>query len=306
MGKRGNMSFTENLRSLREKDGMTQEQLAERMEVSRQSVSKWESGASMPELDKLVQLTEIFGCTMDGLLKGNLSLDNQKISQLYDKHGNWVAKKAAAAAGICIMSFALQILGDYLNPAFFGESGLLFLIGALIGTLCWVHLGLTASHFREKYPYVEPFYTEEEKERFHQRYVALMITGIGILIFDVILTGALYAVWKTSEEKMDAYGGFVFLTVAAIGVMVLLYDGLMDAKYHVEQYNADNAWDASEEGKANARRIGKACGGIMLLAGIVCVILWTMKVSHIVAALPLVIGGILCGLAAVVLNKKKV
>ena len=48
MGKRGIMNFTENLRALREKDGITQEQLAERMEVSRQTISKWESGASMP------------------------------------------------------------------------------------------------------------------------------------------------------------------------------------------------------------------------------------------------------------------
>lgn len=69
MGKRGIMNFTENLRALREKDGITQEQLAERMEVSRQTISKWESGASMPEMEKLVQLTEMFGCTMDGLLK---------------------------------------------------------------------------------------------------------------------------------------------------------------------------------------------------------------------------------------------
>ena len=85
------MNFTENLRALREKNNMTQEQLAERMEVSRQTVSKWESGASMPEMEKLVQLTEMFGCTMDGLLKGNMHLENQKESELYDEYGNWIA-----------------------------------------------------------------------------------------------------------------------------------------------------------------------------------------------------------------------
>lgn len=47
VGKESRMNFAENLRTLREKRGMTQEQLAERMEVSRQTVSKWESGVSL-------------------------------------------------------------------------------------------------------------------------------------------------------------------------------------------------------------------------------------------------------------------
>ena len=45
------MSLAENLQYLRAREGVTQEQLAERLDVSRQSVSKWESGASFPEMD---------------------------------------------------------------------------------------------------------------------------------------------------------------------------------------------------------------------------------------------------------------
>lgn len=300
------MNFTENLRALREKDGITQEQLAEQMDVSRQTISKWESGASMPEMEKLVQLTELFGCTMDGLLKGNLCLDTEKESQLYDRHGNWVAKKAAAATGICIMSFAAQLVGEYINPAFFGESAVLFLVGALIGTLLWVQVGMNASHFREKHPYIEPFYTEEEKERFHQKYVGRMIAAIGILICSLIVTSSLYAVWNTNEDRMDAYGGFIFLTMAAVGVMIIVHTALLASKYHVEKYNAENAWDVSEEGKANARRIGKACGGIMAGAVIVCIVLWMFRVPHVAAGVPLAIGGILCGIVSIFLNKKTV
>ncbi|MDE7036107.1 MAG: helix-turn-helix domain-containing protein, partial [Eubacteriales bacterium] len=48
------MSFGENLQYYRSEGGLTQEQLAERLEVSRQSVSKWESDASFPEMDKLL------------------------------------------------------------------------------------------------------------------------------------------------------------------------------------------------------------------------------------------------------------
>lgn len=50
------MSFSENLQFFRDRADMTQEQLAERLEVSRQSVSKWESATSYPEMEKLLQL----------------------------------------------------------------------------------------------------------------------------------------------------------------------------------------------------------------------------------------------------------
>ena len=64
------MSLSENLQFLRQRRGVTQEQLAEELDVSRQSVSKWESGQSMPELDKLLSLSELFGVSADYLLKG--------------------------------------------------------------------------------------------------------------------------------------------------------------------------------------------------------------------------------------------
>ena len=48
---------------------MTQEKLAERMHVSRQTISKWETEEAMPELDKLVELSSLFSCTIDALLK---------------------------------------------------------------------------------------------------------------------------------------------------------------------------------------------------------------------------------------------
>ena len=48
------MSFSENLQYLRKKQNLTQEQFAEQMEVSRQAVSKWESGQSYPEMEKLL------------------------------------------------------------------------------------------------------------------------------------------------------------------------------------------------------------------------------------------------------------
>ena len=59
--------LSERIYTLRRKQGMSQEQLAERIGVSRQAISKWEGGLSTPELDKLKALSECFGVTLDEL-----------------------------------------------------------------------------------------------------------------------------------------------------------------------------------------------------------------------------------------------
>ena len=63
------MTFSEKLTGLRRKSGMSQEQLADRLGVTRQSVSKWEGGTAMPELVKLISLSELFGVSVDYLVK---------------------------------------------------------------------------------------------------------------------------------------------------------------------------------------------------------------------------------------------
>lgn len=67
------MKLGENLQYLRKLHGnITQEKLAERMGVSRQTISKWETGEAYPELDKLVELSRLFSCTLDTLLKEDM------------------------------------------------------------------------------------------------------------------------------------------------------------------------------------------------------------------------------------------
>ena len=65
------MNFSEKLLTLRKANDLTQEQLAEKLDVSRQSVSKWESGQAIPELDKIVAISAIFDVTTDYLLKSS-------------------------------------------------------------------------------------------------------------------------------------------------------------------------------------------------------------------------------------------
>lgn len=64
------MSLGTNLSELRIRAGLSQDALAEKLDVSRQSVSKWETDTSVPELEKLVRLAELFGVTLDELVLG--------------------------------------------------------------------------------------------------------------------------------------------------------------------------------------------------------------------------------------------
>ena len=63
------MTLGERLIQLRAKAGLSQDTLAEQLGVSRQSVSKWEGGTAMPELVKLISLSELFGVSVDYLVK---------------------------------------------------------------------------------------------------------------------------------------------------------------------------------------------------------------------------------------------
>lgn len=65
------MQLSEKLLALRKARGLTQEQLAEQLAVSRQSISKWESGQAVPEVEKLLALSALFEVTTDALLKSS-------------------------------------------------------------------------------------------------------------------------------------------------------------------------------------------------------------------------------------------
>ena len=77
------MSFGQNLQFLRRMSrGMTQEELAERLGVSRQTVSKWESDAAFPEMEKALALAKLFSCSLDDLLMGDMGTVDDAYSNL--------------------------------------------------------------------------------------------------------------------------------------------------------------------------------------------------------------------------------
>ena len=71
------MSLGQRICQYRTRQGMSQLELAERLEVSRQSISKWETDASVPELEKLVNLCEVFEVTLDELVRGVPQQENR-------------------------------------------------------------------------------------------------------------------------------------------------------------------------------------------------------------------------------------
>lgn len=76
------MTTGEKLALLREKKGITQEKLAEILNVSRQSVSRWETDISFPETDKLIKLSRLFECNIDFLLNEDIQEDEENSSDV--------------------------------------------------------------------------------------------------------------------------------------------------------------------------------------------------------------------------------
>ena len=76
---------------------MTQEELAEYMGVSRQSVSKWETGDAYPETDKLIVLSDLFGMSLDELVRGNADMQINKMDGMIE---NDVAEKERKEANV--------------------------------------------------------------------------------------------------------------------------------------------------------------------------------------------------------------
>lgn len=92
------MKFGLNLQKLRKEQGISQEQLAEKLGVTRQSVSKWESGASYPEMDKIVAICNMFHCDINILINKDITEERQRkdassvVKEIFSGITNYVKK----------------------------------------------------------------------------------------------------------------------------------------------------------------------------------------------------------------------
>ena len=144
------MIFADKLITLRKKAGWSQEELAEKLNVTRQSVSKWEGAQSVPDIDKILQLSRLFGVTTDYLLKDDAAEpeytedDTSPLPRVTLAQANdYLAKtqtnapKLALATALCIISpIPLLALGTLSE---FGGTVSLFLLvlGSTVTQIQW-------------------------------------------------------------------------------------------------------------------------------------------------------------------------
>lgn len=109
------MDLAMKLVSLRKKNGMTQMELAERLNISRQAISRWEAGAAFPSLDNLRLLSELYGVTINDLLNdasdyADVTADAETVSKMSDKSDEHIRFKKIRTSVICLIAFILAFL----------------------------------------------------------------------------------------------------------------------------------------------------------------------------------------------------
>ena len=96
------MTFGEKLSKLRKENNYTQEQLADILRVSRQSVSKWELDETYPETEKIIQLSKLFDCSVDYLLIEDITEKRATKNRVFTTKNKERAKKILKIAGIMV------------------------------------------------------------------------------------------------------------------------------------------------------------------------------------------------------------
>ena len=85
------MSLGTNIQYLRKLNKMTQEQFAEKLDITRQTVSRWESDEVTPELNKLVEMCSLFSCKLDELVREDMSSKDSVYNLLYLRLFEWLS-----------------------------------------------------------------------------------------------------------------------------------------------------------------------------------------------------------------------
>ena len=125
------MNLGERLTKLRKSKGLSQEQLAEELDLTRQTISKWELGQSAPDIDYLIKLSNYFGVTTDYLIKGNQpnnispsditclkSNDDECVEALSsnENYHKWYCYLGGIVMGVCLIGIIAFVICSALNP----------------------------------------------------------------------------------------------------------------------------------------------------------------------------------------------
>ena len=256
----------------RKKNGWSQEELANKLGVSRQAVSKWESSGSIPDLQRILLMSELFGVTTDYLLKDEIEeerlneyVETKTIKVSMEEANQYLDMKSrgskivANATSLCILSpVPLIVLGKMTEDHTLVGFGLVFLlILVAIAVYLFVNYGLHESHMQhlEK----ESFETEygvsgmvrERREQYESTFTRNIAIGVVLCILSVIPT--IMAGVMEVEDYMSGISVGLLLIIVSIGVNILIradmikssYDTLLqEGEYTIEEKHLKKKTDA--------------------------------------------------------------
>lgn len=286
------MIFADKITELRKKNGWSQEELAERLGVSRQSVSKYESAQSIPDLDKLLRLASIFGVTTDYLLKDELESEEFTAADEQEEHDaplhrisletaneylrakRETAKPIALATALCILSpvclivlaAASEVSARISENAAAGVGLVVLLALVAAAVAVFIHAGLKLKPF--EYLEREPIETEygvsgmvrERRSAYEQTRTRSLILGVALCICSVIPLFLALAVDESDFVSACMIG--VLLVLVAAGVYTLISGSLPAAAMDALLEEGDS----SRAQKRRERRTGPWTSAYWLVA----------------------------------------
>ena len=253
-----NMILADKIIELRKRAGWSQEDLAEKLDVSRQSISKWESAQSVPDMNKIIRLSELFGVSTDYLLKDNLELE--PVAETEDTYGNELyistrsvsmeeassfldfrntfASRISLGVMMCILSPILVMLLSVaseegfirLSDAAATGIGLLYMF-ILIGSA--VALFVTSGLANSKYEYIEKEMIDtmygvdgmvrDRRDRFKGIFTSQLTVGIVMCVVSVIpIFIALIIFGDDGNDFYFCVAAAVLLVLVAVGVFLIV------------------------------------------------------------------------------------
>ena len=267
------MILADKIIELRKKNGWSQEDLAEMMNVSRQSISKWESAQSTPDMARIVRLSEIFGVSTDYLLKDEIEaaepLDipdtgTAAIPVPMEEASAFLAVKArnsglvSLGVLLCILSPVILIMlggaQEYgkigLTENQVGGIGLvalMLLIAGGVALFILAGLGISRFDYLEKEP-IDTLYgvdgmVRDRREQFRPTYNINLVIGILLCVISLVPLG-IAAFFADSNEFFPVIGTGVMLVLIAFGVMMIVRSGIIWDGFHVLLEEGDYSREA--------------------------------------------------------------
>ena len=136
------MKIEDKLLKLRKEKGLSQEEVADRLNVSRQTISKWETGQSTPDFDKILPICELYEISSDELLTGK---KKEELAKEEKEHEHMKAKGIGLSLGLYVLSIVLFVLFLVFSDFVFALG--IFLLGVIIATALFIY---TCVMYKEK------------------------------------------------------------------------------------------------------------------------------------------------------------